>query len=137
MLFGTRIDPLRAKNPDFEIVGPPWLSVVVFVALVLVHGMLVAALAGRYSRSLPLLSRRRRAIAGHLPLLLLAPAALGVVILAIVGILAVALSRLRPVLEVVRSHRFVLVGRIALGVIVLVALPSFITSISAILGSSA
>ena len=137
VLFSTRIDPLRAKNPDFEIVGPPWLSVVVFVGLVLAHGMLVAALAGRYSRSLPLLSRRRGAIAGHLPLLLLATTGLGVVILAIVGILAVALSRLRPVLEVIRSHRFVLVGRIALGVIVLVALPSFITSVSAILGSSA
>lgn len=137
VLFGTRIDPLRAKNPDFEIVGPRWLSVVVFVALVLAHGMLVAAVAGRYSRSLPLLSRRRRAIAAHLPLLLLVPMALVVVILAIVGILAVALSQLRPVLEVIRSHPFDLVGRIALGVIVLVALPTFITSISAILGSSA
>lgn len=137
VLFGSRIDPLRAENPDFEIVGPPWLAVVVFVALVLAQGMLVAALAGRYSRSLPLLSRRRRAISGHVPLLLVVPTALGVVILAVVGLLAVALSQLRPVVEVIRSGRFVLVGRIALGVIVLVALPSFIASISVILGSSA
>ena len=29
-------------NPDFGIVGPGWVAVLVFSALVLVHGMLVA-----------------------------------------------------------------------------------------------
>jgi len=37
-----RIDPLRGDKPDFGIVGPGWVAVLVFSALVLVHGMLVA-----------------------------------------------------------------------------------------------
>lgn len=51
VLLATRTEPLRADNPDFEIVGPSWLAVAVFTALVMAHGMLVAALAGRYSRT--------------------------------------------------------------------------------------
>ncbi len=35
LLFGTRVEPLRPDNFDFNLVGPPWLSVVV-AALALV-----------------------------------------------------------------------------------------------------
>ena len=136
MLLGTRLEPLRADNPDFEIVGPSWLAVAVFSALVIAHGMLVAALAGRYSRSLPLIARRGRAIAGHGPLLLLGPMAPVMVPVAGIGLVTVGLSRLRPVVEAVRSRRFVTVGRIVLVVTVIIALPSFLASIGDILGSS-
>ncbi len=46
----TRVAPLRADNFDFNIVGPAWLAVGSFVALVLFHGVLVAALERRLSR---------------------------------------------------------------------------------------
>ncbi len=134
VVLSTRLEPLRAENPDFEIVGPSWLAVAVFSTLVTAHGMLVAALAGRYSRSLPLISRRRRALAGHGPLLLLGPMAPVMVPVAGIGLVTVGLSRLRPVVEAVRSRRFVTVGRIILVVIVMIALPSFLASISDILG---
>lgn len=136
VLLGTRLDPLRADNPDFGIVGPSWLAVAVFSALVIAHGMLVAALAGWYSRSLPLISRRRRAIAGHGPMLLLGPMAPVVLPIVGIGIGAVGLSRLRPVVDAVRSRRYVIGGRIVLVVIVVIASPSFIASISDILGRS-
>ncbi len=51
------IDPLRADNVDFDIVGPGWLSVLVFAALAVVQGAFLAAFAGRLSRSLPLMTR--------------------------------------------------------------------------------
>ena len=47
VVAATAIDPLRADNPDFDIVGPGWLVVATFGALVLLHGMAVAAIAAR------------------------------------------------------------------------------------------
>jgi hypothetical protein len=46
VVAGTRIEPLRADNPDFTLVGPSWLAVAAFVALGLLHGMVVTALRG-------------------------------------------------------------------------------------------
>jgi len=56
---------------------------------------------------------------------------------AVIGLLTVGLSRLQRVIEVLRSRRFITLGRIVLIVIVLVALPSFLISVGDILGSSA
>jgi hypothetical protein len=49
--FGWWVEPLRGSNPDFDIVGPGWLTVVAFSALALVEGMLVAAVVGRLSQA--------------------------------------------------------------------------------------
>ncbi len=65
VVAATRIEPLRRDNPDFDLVGPGWLSLLVFAALVVAHGMSVAAVAGRYSLVLPLLSRRGRSVLAH------------------------------------------------------------------------
>jgi hypothetical protein len=46
VVAGTRLDPLRPGNPDFDLVGPGWVSVAAFATLVVFHGVLVAALAG-------------------------------------------------------------------------------------------
>lgn len=62
MLAGTRIDPLRADNVDFAIVGPSWLAVLAFAVLALFHGPLTVALAERISRS-PTLPARALAAA--------------------------------------------------------------------------
>lgn len=58
--FATRTDPLRPDNVDFDLVGPGWLAVVTFVPLVVVHGMLVAALTNRWESFAAGLRGRRR-----------------------------------------------------------------------------
>lgn len=114
VLAGTRIEPLRPGNRDFDIVGPGWLAVAVFGALVVLHGMLVAALAGRYSTVAPLPSFDRRSFATHAPLALLLPAAPILVPIAAVGVVAVALSRVQPLLAFLRSRRTSVIGRVVL-----------------------
>jgi hypothetical protein len=47
VLAGTRLEPLRADNFDFNLVGPDWLSLLSFTALALFQGMLTWVLAGR------------------------------------------------------------------------------------------
>lgn len=134
VVAATRIDPLREENPDFDIVGPGWLAVVVFGALALAHGMSVAAVAGRYSRALPVLSRRRRSVLAHAPLLLMAPVAGVVLPVALVGVVAVLASRARPLAAALRSRQFDVVGRAVLAAVVLLALPGFLSAVADILG---
>ena len=92
VLAGSRIDPLRADNFDFNLAGPDWLSVGAFVALALFQGMVAVAVAARLSRNAP----------APLP----APA------------------------------RAVLVGRAAVAVVLLAALPAFVGSVTDILTSA-
>jgi hypothetical protein len=134
VLAATRLDPLRAENPDFAIVGPGWLAVVVFAALVVTHGMLVAAVAGRYSRVLPLISRRAPALVAHAPLLLLGPMAPVLVPLAAVGALTVILARAEPLAQGLRSRSVTIAGRVVLAAVALAALPGFVSSVADILG---
>jgi hypothetical protein len=132
VLAGTRLEPLRPGNPDFDLVGPGWMSVIVFAALVLFHGMLVAALAGRLSRAVPLLAPTPRAIVAHVPLLL----ALGSVALvaAVVGVVVVLASQVPAVVAAWRDRRAVIAGRVVLVLVALVAIPSFASAIIDILG---
>jgi hypothetical protein len=134
VLAGTRLDPLREGNPDFDLVGPGWLSVLAFSALVLFHGMLVAALAGRVARLVPLLSRDPLAIAGHAPLLLLGPLPPVVVALAVVGALVVLATRARPVVAAWHTPRLRLAGQGLLALAMLAALPGFVSAVASILG---
>jgi hypothetical protein len=133
VLAGTRLEPLRPGNPDFDLVGPGWMSVAAFAALVLVHGMLVAALAGRLSRAVPLLAPTPRAIVAHVPLLLLAVGSVALVA-AIVGVVVVLASQVPAVAGAWRDRRSVTVGRGVLALVVLVAMPSFASAVIDILG---
>jgi hypothetical protein len=133
LLAGTRLEPLREGNVDFDLVGPGWVSVVAFSALVLFHGMLVAALAGRASRAVPPLAREPRAIAAHAPLLLLAPLAPVVVLLALLGVIVVLATRFRPLVAAWNSRRLVPAGQVVLALAVLAALPGFVSAVSGIL----
>src|SRR5215216_4373403 len=110
VIAGTRLEPLRRSNPDFDLVGPGWVSVVAFTVLVVFHGALVAALAGRLSRAVPLLAARPGTIAVHAPLLLLVLPGPSVALVLVV------------------------VGRVALAVAALVAFPGFASAIVDILG---
>jgi hypothetical protein len=133
VVAATRIDPLRAENPDFDIVGPGWVAVVVFVALALAHGMVVAALAGRYGELAPSSSRRRSWFA-YTPLIALVPMAPVAIFLTLVGIAAVALGRVRPLVEGLRSRNFTVAGRVVIVGIVLLSLPGFISAVADIAG---
>jgi hypothetical protein len=133
VLAGTRLEPLRPGNPDFDLVGPGWVSVAAFAALVLFHGMLLAALAGRLSRAVPLLALTPRAIIAHVPLLLLALGSVALVA-ATVGVAVVAASQVPAVAGVWRDRRLVTAGRVILSLVALAALPSFARAITDILG---
>jgi hypothetical protein len=134
LVGGTRLEPLREGNVDFDLVGPGWVSVVAFSALVLFHGMMVAALAGRVSRSVPLLGRDPRAVAAHAQLLLLAPLALVAGILVVVGALVVLATRFPSVVAAWHARRLMPAGQVALALIALAALPGFVSAVASIIG---
>lgn len=133
VLAGTRLEPLRPGNPDFDLVGPGWVSVAAFATLVLFHGMLLAALAARLSRAVPLLALTPRAVIAHVPLLLLALGSVALVA-AIVGVAVVAASQVPAVAGVWRDRRLVTAGRVILSLVALAALPSFARAITDVLG---
>jgi hypothetical protein len=108
--------------------------VAAFTALVVFHGLLVAALAGRISRAMPLLGSGPRAIAAHAPLLLLLPLGAAVLVLAIVGAVVVLASQIPVVVTAWRNRRLVTGGRVALAAVALVALPGFVSAVVDILG---
>jgi hypothetical protein len=134
VVAGTRLEPLRRDNPDFDLVGPGWLSVAAFAALVVFHGLLVAALAGRLSRAVPLLAASPGAIAAHAPLLLLLVLVPLGLLAAIAGVLVVAASRIPQVMAALQTPRLAVVGRAALAVAGLVLVPGFVSTIVNILG---
>ena len=134
VVAGTRIEPLRTDNPDFDIVGPSWVSLLSFGVLVLLHGVVVAALAARYASTLPLLARERPALVGHAPLLLLVPAVFPLLIVALVGLVVVALSQVGQIRAGLHGRNATLVGRVILAGAVLVAVPGFVTAVSDIAG---
>lgn len=128
------IDPLRPDNFDFDRLGPGWLSVLLFAALAVLQGALLAAVAGRLSRSLPLMSRENLPATGPplLPAVVLLP--IGVV-LAAGALVAGAFPRFLPWFLTVRASRGgVITGRLLLAVVVLVALPAFIAAVVSIWG---
>ncbi|MGH9190330.1 MAG: hypothetical protein ACRD0Q_09915 [Acidimicrobiales bacterium] len=130
----TRLEPMRTDNPDFDLVGPSWLALVVFGAVVLAQGVVTAAVASRLSRSLPLLSRRPVTIFAHLPIvviLLPSPLLVGAVVLAA---LAVSLTRFPRVAGLFESRRALVAGRVVLAALALVSLPGFVVAIADIAG---
>ena len=70
-VFG-RLAALDPDSIDFEILTPRWLTVVPFVLLAPLFGIVLAAVAERLDRSYPLLAARPGPIVAHLPLLALA-----------------------------------------------------------------
>ncbi len=130
VVAATRIDPLRPDNPDFDLVGPGWLSVTVFGIACLVHGMAVVAIANRYSNALPPAVNSRPAwIRVLVPLAIPAlfvvvPLVAAVLVLGLVGTIAV--SRFVPAVRAARSRGALVAGRIAGCVAVVALLPGMI-----------
>lgn len=134
LLFSTRVEPLRPDNPDFDIVGPGWVSLLAFGSLAVLHGMAVSALAGRFSRSLPLAEARPKILAWYLPLLALLPAAPVFVPIGIGGLVALGLNKVKGLHQLMASRRLLLAGRIIGVILLVVALPALVTAALDILG---
>lgn len=116
IFFATRSDPLRPDNPDFDIVGPGWVAVLVFVLFGWGFGMLMGALAGRYSRALPPLAKEWRVLIRYAPLLLLILFWFFLIPIGIGAAIALLVTRIEGIPEFLRSSRTILVGR-ALGLV--------------------
>ena len=135
VVAATVIDPLRPDNPDFDLVGPGWLSVVTFGAACVIHGLAVMAFTNRYSRLVPPASRSDSTAWVLAALLLVLPAM--IVILTGAGIAAVALglvitllfSRSAAVLRVARSRGVLIAGRVVLVALALVLLPGVVADL--------
>ena len=131
--LGSRVEPLRSNNPDFDLVAPAWLAVSAFAALAFLHALLSVAVMARVSRSLPLFAARRSVVLAYLPLLLLLPTVfVGGVVVAIM-LAGAAISTQPAVRRVWRDARLMLGGRIIIAVAGLASLPAFTTSIADIL----
>jgi len=128
------IDPIRSDNIDFDLVGPGWLALTVFAALAILHGFTVVALAGRYSRNVPLIGKSWRKIAWYLPLVLFIPIPPFLPGLAIVCLVVVISNRRASIAERLRSQKTVLIGRVLLLLIVAAATPRFVTTVIDIAG---
>ncbi len=130
VIAATRIDPLRPENPDFDIVGPGWLSVTTFGLACLLHGMAVVAIANRYSTEMPPQVTSQAAwIRVLVPLGLPALFMLFPVFAAalLVGLaLTIGISRIVPAVRAARSRGALMAGRIAVAVAALVFLPGTI-----------
>jgi hypothetical protein len=132
VLFATRIEPLRTSNEDFDLVGPTWVTLLVFAALAFAQGAAVSAFVNRWSRTQPMLTSWR-AIPRYLPLLpflLAGTFALVILLIAALNVLIVRLTRSRAITD----KRVMLTGRIVLILVLLVALPGSIAAFADIAG---
>jgi hypothetical protein len=134
VVAGTVVDPLRDENPDFDIVGPGWLSVTVFTALAIAFGVVLAAVTARLSAWLPLIRFEPRVLLRYVPAALLAGLLVFpvTIALAVVGAVVVVATRWRRLVDAVRSPRAVLVGRVLAIALVVVSLPAALASVAGI-----
>jgi hypothetical protein len=143
LVFGATIDPLRADNIDFDIVGPGWLAVVLFSALVILHGALVAAVAARMSHLLPLPAKPTAA--AYLPLLAAVVFLPAGVLLAVGGLIVLAWTALTKRTALTKGQGFtkaqglpsrpaLWAGRAVLVLAALAGAPVFAASVASIIG---
>lgn len=137
VVFGTRSDPLRPGNEDFDLLGPWWLAILAFSALALAYGMSLSSVSARLSQRLPLIGRDRRSLP-YLAVVLLVPLfPFGVA--ALVGGMVYVFGA-RP-LERARSWltgpRGLRAARLAIAAVVLAATPGFAVAIGDIVGRGA
>ncbi len=135
VVFGSTVDPLRSDNPDFDIVGPGWLSVATFAVMAVLTGVLTAPLAGRVGAALA--DPKAWWAAWMVPVGLVAVAVLAAVPLALVAALAGVLVFVAALSISARSRgRYWRRGKTAiqaaLGIAVVVAVPGFVSAVSAI-----
>ncbi|MBX7159278.1 MAG: hypothetical protein K1X95_03225 [Acidimicrobiia bacterium] len=131
VVFGTTLDPLRRDNPDFDIVGPGWVAVLAFGAVAIVFGLAVEGTTCRLSSWLPLLTSSLRDLVHYGVAVPPAFVALPVTLaLLLVGAVTVLATRWRALVAVVRSHGWVVAGRVlTVGVVVAAGLTGAIAGV--------
>ncbi len=135
VIAATRVDPLRPGNPDFDIVGPGWLSVLTFGLAAILHGMAVVAIANRYSSRLPPPDAAARAgkvravVPLVLPALLLVPGVFLLLVITIGLVVTLVGSRVQPLVRAVRSRAAVTAGRVVLAALAVVLLPGTLVAV--------
>jgi len=130
IVFGAILDPLRKDNPDFDIVGPGWLAVVVFTMLAVGFGVVLRGFTARMSIWLPLPRAERKVLARYVVPGLLAAVFFTVTAATIVvGLIVVLATRWRVPIQVIRSSRWIIAGRVVLAVVVVVSSPALLTSV--------
>jgi hypothetical protein len=129
LVLGPAQDPLRAENPDFDLVGPGWLAVLVFTALALVYGFVLAAFVARLSAWLPLPSADPGVLLRYAPITVVAViGAAGTSMLVGIGLVAVIVTRWPPLVRWVQSPSYVVIGRVALVAVVAISLSTALHS---------
>ena len=133
LLFATTLEPQRADNVDFDILGPGWLAALLFSSPVILHGMLVAAITGWYCGRLPL--RSSRPWLAYSPLLA-AVVYLPVGILLVLGAVLVLIgtSLMPSPARWWSSRAAIWTDRAALALLVALAIPGFVGSGVSIVG---
>jgi len=135
VVAATVIDPLRPDNPDFDLVGPGWLSVTTFGAACVLHGLAVMAFTNRYSHLVPPASRSDStawvlaALLLALPALIVTLSGVGIVATVLGLVITLVFSRSAAVLRVARSRGVLVAGRVALVALALVLLPGVIADL--------
>jgi hypothetical protein len=135
VLFGSTLDPLRSDNPDFAIVGPGWLSVTAFAAMAVLTGMLTAPIAGRLGAALAY--PKAWWALWMVPVGLVTLAVLATVPAALAAVIAAALVFVCALSVPARSrerhwHRGKTAIQAALGALVVIAVPGFVSAVSTI-----
>jgi len=142
VVVAPRIDPLRSDNVDFDLVGPGWLALVVLSAVVFFDGLVLAAVAGRVGRALPLFGQAgagRRHMLAYAPLLLLAAGTIAFVALLLAATAATAGAAVAAVAARPAARRgwadprAMVAGRVVLVGVGIAAAPGFVAAVAEIL----
>ncbi len=131
VVVGPLNDPIRADTGEFGLIGPGLVPVLALVAMAVVQGAFLGVLMARLDAAVPLPSARARAWAWYLPLAPLASSGaglIGFVSIPVAGGVGVAVRAVSAATGVSR-RRVVEGGRVVLALVVLLALPRFITAI--------
>ncbi len=131
IVVGTTVDPLRADNPDFDIVGPGWLAALVFGLVVIGFGVVLSGVTAQMSSWLPLISTERAVLVRYaIPAAVAAVAFSITAVLAVVCVTVIVATRWQPLPRAIRSRRFLIAGRVILTGIVFVASPNAIANLT-------
>jgi hypothetical protein len=131
--FGSRVAPLRQENPDFNILGPGWLSIITFCLMALLTGILTAQIAGRIGTALQ--APKAWWAVWMVPAGIVLLATLGSTPVALAAVLLGCLTFIAAVLVVpAKDDLYRRRGRnaiqVALAVLIALALPGFVVALS-------
>lgn len=130
---GSRVAPLHEENPDFDILGPGWLSIVTFSVMAVLTGILTAPIAGRIGAALQTLKgwwAVWMVPAGLVLLATLVTAPLALVAFLVGCLVIFAAVLMAPTKNDYYRRRGRLTTQLALALIVAISLPGFVVAIS-------